>query len=241
MDSDRTEYNIEMQGYIQDRRPLSAVAGDCRLTLRPPIMIAGTIVDAETNQPLAKCRLIKGYEREDGRPPQWETSIGYPTKTITNGRYEIEITQQQPAIRIRVEADEYMPVVSKAFKPYDPDQGRVICDFKLTKAAALSGTVVGPDNKPLASAEVYLAIQQFSVDSRKASPFARSWNRMVKTDADGRFEFPPEVEPFYLVAIHELGFGIASEEQFAGNPAIRIEPWTALNHSFLLERRPATR
>ena len=62
----------------------------------------------------------------------------------------------------------------------------------------MTGTVLGPNDTPLAGAEVFLATQQFNVKNRKPGPPVGEKRRMVKTDEKGRFEFPPEVEPFYL-------------------------------------------
>lgn len=232
----RTEYDFEKKGYITVRKPLPPKAEDYHIALRPPVKIVGSILDAETNKPLAKCTLTKGWD-PDNRAPEWETQIGYPAKTISNGRYEVEITGEQWLTRIRVEADGYMPAVSRLFKPYDPDRGTVTYDFKLTKAASMSGTVLGSDDKPLAGAEVYLAKQQFYVEQGEANPNARRNSRMVKTDAEGRFQFPPEVEPFYLIVLHQQGHIVLDEKQFARTPAFHIAPWHSAKRSFLLQRK----
>jgi hypothetical protein len=60
---------------------------------------------------------------------------------------------------------------------------------------------------------------------------------MVKTDARGRFEFPPEVEPFYLIVLHEQGHIVLDEKQFAKTPTVRIAPWQSAKRSFLLQRK----
>jgi hypothetical protein len=207
-----------------------------RVTLRRPLEIAGSIVDAETSQPLTKCSLIKGWPSGDGRNPQWETSIGYPATTIFDGRYEVSITQSQSML-LRVEADGYMPAVSRVFEPSGRDKGHVTHEFRLHKAAPLSGIVVGADGRPLADADVYLAIWQFNVVGRKS---ATNWiNHPIptaKTDTKGRFELPPEVEPFSLVVLHPQGYAKVTEEQFARTRVVRIEPWKDGENGFMIER-----
>ncbi len=237
---ERTEYELEKKGYITVRTSLSPSSQDYRITLRPPVWIVGSIVDAETNQPLPKCTLTKGWEPDDGRAPQWHTRIGYRPETITNGRYEIELGQEDHANRVRVEAEGYMPAVSRAFKPYDPDRGRVTYDIKLTRSPPMTGIVLGPGNEPLANAEVFLATDLFRVEDGKPMSGTLRGVRTARTNAAGRFELPPEVEPFYLVVLHEQGFAVINEEQFAGDSAVRIEPWTDGNRSFEAERRPFT-
>ena len=237
--SDRTEYDIEKQGFMTARRPLPPSSTGYTITLRSLLRVAGSIVDSETNEPLAKCRLTKGWDSEDGRTPQWETSIGFPAKEVVNGRYEFEFTREHGA-RIRAEADGYLPAVSRLFNPGDTDNGHVTYDFRLKKGHLISGTVLGLNEKPLAGAEVFIATQQFNVKDRKAGPPVGEKRRMVKTDEKGRFEFPPEVEPFYLAVLHDEGHVVLTEKQVAVMPTIRIQPWTPQNQTFSAERRPPT-
>lgn len=236
---ERTEYDFRKQSYITVRKPLPPRTEEYRIALRPPLKIVGSILDAETNRPLAKCTVTKGWD-PDNRAPEWETQIGMPARTITDGRYEFTVTGEQWLTRIRVEADGYMPAVSRLFKPYDPDRGVVTYDFRMKKAAPMSGTVLGLDGRPLAGAEVFLAKQQFHAENGAASANARRTSRMVKSDANGQFRFPPEVEPFYLIVLHEQGHIVLDEQQFAKTPTVRIEPWPSANRSLLLQRKQNT-
>ena len=63
----------------------------------------------------------------------------------------------------------------------------------------------------------------------------------VRTGAAGRFEFPPEVEPFYIVVLDDQGYAMVAEEQVAGSSALRIRPWMEGNRTFRAEQRPAVR
>lgn len=237
---ERTEYDIEKKGYITVRQPLPPKTEAYRIALRPPVWIVGSIVDAKTNQPLPKCTLTKGWEPEDGRAPQWYTRIGMRSTEITDGRYEIELGQEDRATRIRVEAEGYMSAVSRAFKPYAPDRGRVTYDFKLTKSSPMVGAVLDTESKPLADAEVFLATDAFRVKEGRPMRGAARGVRSAKTDNTGRFELPPEVEPFYLVVLHARGFAVVDEKQFVADSTIRIEPWKDEKRSFEAERRPVT-
>jgi beta-lactamase regulating signal transducer with metallopeptidase domain/protocatechuate 3,4-dioxygenase beta subunit len=237
---DRTEYDFEKPGYVTVRKPMSPSSKDYVVELRRVVRIVGTIVDAETGKPPARCTLTEGSEYEDGRAPDWHTHLGLPAKVITDGRYEITLTQESRAIRIRVEADGYMPAVSRPFKAYAPDQGRVTYDIKLTKAAPLTGTVLGTDGKPAANAEVFLAVQPFSVSDGRVEANSRRINRAVKTGADGQFEFPPEVEPYYLVAVSDQGSAVISKQQFADSATVQLKPWTATNRRFQVDASPCT-
>jgi glutathione peroxidase-family protein len=116
----------------------------------------------------------------------------------------------------------------------------VTYDFTLSKAAPMTGSIFGSDGKPLAGAEVYLATNLFVVNNGKPSSWSLGNARIARTDAAGRFELPPEAEPFYLVVLDDQGYAVVNEKQFAGSTAIHIKPWTAENRSFRAERRPST-
>ena len=236
-------YGFHKEGYmaVQDLpmspQPDGLPAKDGYLvTLKSPLRVAGSIVDAQTKQPLAKCTVIKGVEYDDGRAPEWERVTG--SKTITGGRYEVTFASSIFSWRIRVEAKGYMPAISRILRAGDVDKGRVTYDFKLSKAAPLTGTVLGTDGKPLANAEVFLATNPFVVNDRKASSESRRNARMSQTDAAGRFELPPEAEAFFVIVLHDQGYAIMTEKELATIPAIRINSWTAKNRRLRFDPRP---
>lgn len=211
---------------------------DFQVRLKAPLKVSGTIVDAETNRPPARCTVIQGIEYDDGRAPEWQRVTG--TKAITDGRYEFVFADGVFCRRVRVEAEGYMPAISRVFRPGGSDRVLATYDFQLHKAAPLSGSVLGQDGKPLANATVYLATNLLIVDDRKASYQTLMNARMVRTNAAGRFELPPEVEPFYLVVLDDQGYAVINEKQFAESAGIHIKPWTPENRSFRAERRPST-
>ena len=208
------------------------------VTLTAPLRVSGTIVDTETNRPPARCTVTKGVEYDDGRAPEWER---YTAKTVSNGRYQFEFASRVFAWRVRVEADGYMPAISPIFRVDGAAQRHEqTYDFKLQKAPPLTGSVQAPDGQPLADAEVYLATNLLDVKGRKATSQSLQSARMAKTDAAGRFELPSEVEPFYLVVLHERGFAVVNELQFAKTKEITIKAWGKDQESFRAERSPVT-
>ena len=116
------------------------------------------------------------------------------------------------------------------------DRGEITYDFKLTKAAPLTGIVLGLDDKPLANADVYLATERMNIARRRVTSTEVP---PVKTDAAGRFQFPPEVEPFCIVVVHEQGIEMITEAECKTPPQITIEPWTAYKEQLQIIRKPA--
>lgn len=214
---------------------MSPSSNDHTVTLKPSVRIVGSVVDAETGEPLKRFVLIRGAKSDDAADIHWHRIHGGPY-FITDGSYETEIMQKDLDWRLRIEADGYMPAISRIFRPYDPDKGEITYDFKLTKAAPLTGVVLGLDAKPLANADVYLATQRMNIGNRKVTSTEVP---PVKTDAAGRFQFPAEVEPFCIVVVHEQGIGMITEAECETPPSITIKPWESVKDQLQIIRKPA--
>jgi hypothetical protein len=113
----------------------------------------------------------------------------------------------------------------------------VTYDFKLKKAEPLTGTLHDLDDRPLAGADVYLATGRMNITDREVS--SAEGARHVKTDREGRFKFPAEVEPFCIVAVHEQGIAMTTEKEFKSAEPLAIEEWTDANSTLQIIRRPA--
>jgi beta-lactamase regulating signal transducer with metallopeptidase domain/uncharacterized GH25 family protein len=207
---------------------------DYIITMKPPLKISGSLVDADTNKRIDRFTLVKGIDYGDGRAPDW---LRYDSTQVADGRYEADFSQEGFLWRLRVEAEGYMPGESRIFRPYKPDKGEVVYDFKIRKAEPLSGTVLDLNGEPLADADIYLATELLNIADRKV--INHDGNLATKTDKAGRFTFPPEVEPFCLVAVHNDGVAMVTEKAFAKLTVLRINPWTADNQQQQIIRRPA--
>ena len=243
--ADEVQFDFSKEGYMHvDNFLMSPSGGKYSVTMKSPLKIIGSVVDAETGKPLEKFSLIEGVGYDDGRAPEWE---GATAKTIFDGRYEITIVQEGFPSLVRVEAEGYMPAESRVFRPYHPDKDEITYDFKLRKAVPLSGTVLGLDGKPLANADVYLATNQMTINNRKVIYFGQTDHKIsfyvnnftTKTDGEGRFKFAPEGEPFCLVVVHEHGVAMITEEKFKSSVPLSIQAWTNQNQTLQIVRRPA--
>ncbi len=243
--ADEVKFDVRKEGYMMvEDLPMSPSGEKYSVTLQAPLKIVGSVRDAETGKPLEKFSLIEGSGYEDGRAPEW---MGATAKTISDGRYSVTIVQERFPRLVRVEADGYMPAESRVFRPYDPDKGEITYDFKLRKAAPMTGIVLGLDGKPLAGADVYLATNEMAITDRKVTYFGQTNRKMTfyvnntttKTDHDGRFKFAPEPEPFCLVVVHERGVAMLTEEEFKSSEPISIEEWSNQNQTLRIVRKPA--
>lgn len=231
--TDEVNFRVGKEGYMNNNL-VAPTPDQVKLILRATVKIIGSVVDAETGQSLEKFSLIPGIDYEDGRNPSW---LRWMTTPIVNkGQFEMPLVQPEISWRLRIEADGYMPAESRIFRLNGDDRGEVRHDFKLTKSAPLTGTIIGTDEMPLAGADVYLATELMNIDKRKViSPP----DLQVKSDANGRFEFPPEVEPFCVVVVHETGIGMITEAECRTPPKIKLEAWSAKNDRLQITRKPA--
>lgn len=94
----------------------------------------------------------------------------------------------------------------------------------------LSGRVVDPNGRPAAGAQVGLDSARASVAVHNGLLEA-NWcvgevnEFIVVTDAEGRFRFADTPDEFILLATHESGFALLSDEEFKKNHEIRLERW----------------
>jgi hypothetical protein len=99
------------------------------------------------------------------------------------------------------------------------------------------GTVESADGKPLAGAEVvllskvpesvgYTGIDVYMRQQRLRSPL----DEIVSvSDAGGWFTIhPPRDTPYYVLALHDRGFGLARSDQFARDGVIRVQSWSRI-------------
>jgi len=110
------------------------------------------------------------------------------------------------------------------FNVYD---GQVAADFALQPRTGKGpwGVVLDPDRKPLAGAEVFLAVGQSLVSVYNNRVLDNLGRPSKTTGPDGRFSFPPEDAPWAVFVIDDRGFAMAKEEELASSPEVVIQPW----------------
>ena len=61
--------------------------------------------------------------------------------------------------------------------------------------------------------------------NRKVTNVAEYDSVTVTTKTDGSFAFPPEIEPFCIVVVHESGLGMTTEKEIAAGEPVQLEAW----------------
>ncbi len=107
------------------------------LTMRRALHIRGGAIDAETGKAIKPFSLIPGYDWGNGSPPTWEYD---QAQQVTGASYEITLSTIYPLRVLRVEAEGYLPGISRGFKD-DEDTVRFV--FKLRRGTWTEGVVHG--------------------------------------------------------------------------------------------------
>ena len=186
-----------------------------------PLVISGTVVDAESGKPLEEFKMT---------PVGHFTSAGTPNRRHTvdgrNGKYEFKFTYPKPGHSVLIEAVGYKSQESTVFKPHD---GNVTFDFKLEKGLGISATVVSADGNPVPGAVVTLNDgKRRSLNIRGDRVQSLQDFASATTSADGSFSLAPLKEKWSLVVCHDLGFAQVDDESFQPGQTLTLSPWASI-------------
>lgn len=226
-------FDFGKEGFMYSRRqPLRPSDREQTITLRRPLTVRGTVTDAETGQPIERFRVLSGIDWGRGGEPYFRRDEARP---VTGGRYEVRFQQPYPLHLVRIEADGYIPALSRGFKD---DEGEQVFDFKLKRGADLVGVARLTDGSPLAGAEVVL-ITPNRAPSLVGGRLANTRDHLVVTTGpDGRFRLPAQNGPASVLVLHDRGTGRRTTEELAESPEVRVEPWGRIEGLLRIGSRP---
>jgi hypothetical protein len=200
--------------------PVEPDGKEADIVLPYALRVHGTVTDAETGEPVPRCRITSGLGREGSslRAPNW---MG-PPKAFEGGTYEMSFywAMYGTVPALKVEADGYLPELI----PSIPLQGTERpLDIQLRKGQGLAGVVLLPDGKPAADARVWLVQKGRHFRLADAMASGATQDESVVTGADGKVALEPwgKVEGAYRPG---------------GRPAVGTGVWIESHHSG--ENRP---
>ncbi len=221
-------------GMTLQEQPLVARAEEYVFRVPGALVVYGKVTDAVTKNPIQRFRVIPGGQTNQGQT-FWNNQEGYQ---VADGHYEYRWTRAEPANRIRVEADGYLPGVSREIRR---DEGRISIDFELKRGQDVAGKVVTPRNLPAAGAKIALgeAGSQINLKNGDIDDISTLCARS-STDDSGRFHFPAQDKDFHLVIAHPSGFAhITSTPDWQLTRIIHLEPWSRVEGTFHIGKQPA--
>ncbi len=221
------------------RQKLKAGEETISLTMKPPTKVSGTVVDAATGNPVPDFKVIQGIGWDGQNTTSWQR--GRDDVVGKDGKFSYELGYPYPFHAARIEADGYMPAVSRMFKS---DEGEVKLEFKLEKGKDVAGILSGPDGKPIAGETVMLILGRSGVQIVNGTLQGHQREgASATTDDAGKFSFPAEPEKFMLVAVNDAGIGRlevpASSTTRPTSMDLKLEPWATVEGTVKVGPKPA--
>jgi len=231
--ADEVLFDMGKEGYMSVRKfGMSPSVDEYVIVMYRPLRVSGSVVDADSNEPIGEFRLLSGFVWEEGRSPYWdERSV----KRFRGGEYEVEFNEPREGYAIRIEADGYLPGVSEVFTD---DQGEVVYDFALVKGEGPSGVVRLADGGPAAGVEVVLCTVSQGIQIRNGTISQKRNRQIVTTGADGWFSFAAQTESYSLAAIGEAGYANIAEKELEASGEISLQPWGRVEGRLLIGSQP---
>jgi len=169
------------------------------IALQELLRIGGAVVDDETGEPMEGFKVYQGTYWESADDVQWSS---YASDEGYKGEYELYIEAGTPAVQVRVEADGYLPTLSRI---YNAEEGYQRYDVRMKKGSGPSGVVTKPDGSPAVDVAVYMSPVPGTMALNNGNTVSDD-TRYVRTDEGGRYSFAPLHPAFRLVVIDEVGF-----------------------------------
>jgi peroxiredoxin len=231
--SDPVLFDMGGAGFMSVRhKSLAAGDGDATITLLRPLRVKGAVVDAATGKPINTFTVVPGIRFDNQPNPYWQRRDAKPAR---DGRYELSFAEPRPEHLVRIEAEGYLPAVSRAIKD---GEGAVTIDFKLKKGEGVAGIVLGADDQPRVGVEAALVLPGHSCRIENGRVPDRSDVVVVETDSDGKFRFPPQEGAYSVVVIGDEGYAFRSQEKLAAEPKVKLEPWGRIEGTVRIGSKP---
>lgn len=198
------------------------------------ILTAGKVIDAETGQPLREFKVTEG--RYDGFQ---EAFIWFDTRkaVFTDGVFAARFTNAKEPLGLLIEASGYLP---KATNPLSASDTNLV--FALKRGSGLTGVVKLPDGRPAGNVTVYLVDKKNALSIVPDIRMQLDLNHGIqskRTDANGRFSFPPLVDAFALYVYEGKGFAEIPIADFEKKPVIQMQTLARVEGKLLVGNRPA--
>lgn len=184
---------------------------------RIELRLTGHVTDAETGAPIDWFTLTPGYITQGSDTPVWQPEAALEA---FDGQFDLYLSDEFPAYRLRVEADTYLPRISPT---YEVSAGAAEFSVALSKGDGPEGTAVQPDGAPAAGGQAILIPENQSTLILNGHARQETGIEVVQMTGNGTFRFSPQTSAFAVAVIHETGYAFVDENGLASS--IQLEPW----------------
>jgi len=198
----------------------------------------GTVVDAQTHQPIPKFAVRMGYSYYQGgfsqqRPPYF---MGAPALHFSDGHYSMITPFDAGSAKwsVRIEAPGYLPAVSAA----QSASGEL--SFALQPGQDVQGVLVDSTGAAVAGATVMLSVPglSYDIDTSDLKSLAR-YAIKATTGKNGEFDLWPETGHMSVAAFNESGFVEVDTTAGASPIQLRLAPWGRATGHVIIAGKPA--
>ena len=213
-------------GMQLSRQPLIAREEEYVFHPPPALVISGSVVDAETKQPIKKFQVVPAIRSS----PTHMNLVRGQEFTATDGKFQLKEDYDYFAYFVQIEADGYLPAKLRDIKS---NEGKTTVEIELSKGKNIDAAVLQPDGSPASGAKIVLGVAGSQINVVNGEIAGQS-TLAAETAADrsGRFHFPPQGGPFQLVITHPSGFAHVVGSAAAPPEKVQLLPWAKVEGVF---------
>ena len=223
---DEFEVQAHKPGFATELSRFKADDAEQVLVMTPSVLVRGEVRDAKTGEKVARFKIQPSTQQ--ARPGLDEFYRGdywfHEIRSSRPLRLTFRAEGYRPFTTPEIDNHEPFATLNVKLQPLDPGEG-----------GGPTGRVVGLDGKPAAGALVLLVgrLDMGSlIDGSSREPeggrLYRSGRGDVAVDEGGTFTFDPIEGPFRLAATHPTGYALATGDDLAKSPEIRLIPWARI-------------
>ena len=239
---------VEARGYASAEVEVRADGQEHLIELTQETVISGAVTDATTGRPIPQFRIICGTPYF-GSP--FGTNASFAPSPMSedwfkfgNGKFQLAMKNfldhtgdvQERGFLIKFEADGYAPCVSRLIRC---EEGDVQLDAALPPAKSVKVTVLNPNGRPAANADVGLVAEGTPLTITAERLQANIGSGLLQTDSEGAFLLPPDASIERVIAMNAQGFAAASPSALSGEPTLQLQPFGRLEGHWLVRNQPA--
>jgi hypothetical protein len=231
---------VSKKGYMTFHY-LRVLPGDeeVQVVLPPVLQVSGTVTDATTGKPIPEFTVTPGriFPRSRGRRWYWQEN---QTKSWRDGHYTLTFSSSHDRGEekgLKVSAPGYMDATALSIPM---DAGECEVNLQLRPGTGVMGTILRPDGKPAAGAQVCLVQAGQKLKIEGGQHVIPGEHMSTTTGEDGGYSFPiPKVDNWRLVAIHPDGYVEQDAPAHAKSPDATLLPWATAEGVFRVGAGPA--
>ena len=246
--------HVEAEGFETIDEPVWATnaANECAFTLQPTsnsppayadlngpkVLLHGTVVDAETGQPIPYFKVLMGLSPN---PSDWGPDAMLPEARLFgeghNGRFAWNILRSG-GFQLEVAADGYLDSVCEVRGENEGDP----LTFKLRPATFLTGHVLTPDGSSARNADLTLTGPNMGGVMQRPGqliePNSGFGDARTRTDDEGNFRLRVKAGARGVAIVHESGTALLTFEAATNAPVV-LQPWGIVEGTLYLNGQPA--